>query len=431
MIGGGASGAGPGFRGTELTLLACASCSAVVAAAPMPLAATGRVVVADLLPALALVGVFGALHALLSLRGRGEDELVAPLVMFPLGLSLALSRHLAPDLADRQLAWTILAVGAMAIVAVAPFDPRLLRRYRYSWAIAGILLVAVTLVAGRPGPLGGPRLWVSFFGLSFQPSEALKLLLVVFLAGYLSERRELIAERRRLLGPMSAPPLAYLAPLGVVLGGSLALLAVQGDLGAALLLFAIALTMIYLASGRASDAALGLGAFGLGAIALHRAIPIVQIRTSIWLDPWADAHGLGYQSIQALMTIAAGGFIGTGLGAGLGAESLPAVHTDFVYAAIAEELGLAGASAVLAASALLALRGLRIALLATTPFARLLAAGLASALAIQTLIIVGGTLRLIPLTGITLPFLSHGGSSMLVSAVSAGLLLRISSGEAM
>lgn len=422
---------GRAFRGTELLLLLSASAVALVAPAPLPLREAGRIGVWDLAPTIVLIGAFVVLHFVLVVRGRGEDEVIAPLVLFLTGLSLALSRHLAPDLADRQLAWTILAVCTMAVVAVAPFDPRLLRRYRYTWAIAGIALVGLTLVAGRPGPLGGPRLWLSAGGLSFQPSEALKLLLVVFLAAYLSERRELIAERHLRIGPLSAPPIAYLAPLGVVFGASLALLAVQGDLGAALLLFAIALAMLYLASGRAGTAALGMVAFALAAIVLHRFIPIVQLRTALWLDPWSDPQGLGYQSIQALMTVGAGGVIGTGLGAGLGAASLPAVHTDFVFAAVAEELGLAGASAVLAAYALLALRGLRIALSASTPFAGLLAAGLTTALAIQTAIIVGGTLRLIPLTGITLPFLSHGGSSMLVSAVSAGLLLRISTGESM
>ncbi len=421
----------PRFRGTELLLLISASAIAIVAPAPLPLRAGGRVGVSDLAPALVLIGAFVAVHLLFTFRGRGEDEVLAPLILFLTGISLALSRHLAPDLADRQLAWTILAVGAMAFVAIAPFDPRLLRRYRYTWAIAGILLVGVTLVAGRPGPLGGPRLWLSLGGLSFQPSEALKILLVVFLAAYLSERRELLAERQLGFGPFSAPPFAYLAPLGVVFGASLALLAVQGDLGAALLLYAIALSMLYLASGRSGTAALGLVAFALGAVVLHRYIPIVQVRTALWLDPWSDPQGLGFQSVQALMTVGAGGVIGTGLGAGLAADYLPAVHTDFVFAAIAEELGLAGASAVLAVCALLALRGLRIALSATTPFARLLAAGLSTALAIQTVIIVGGTLRLIPLTGITLPFLSHGGSSMLVSAISAGLLLRISTGESM
>jgi cell division protein FtsW (lipid II flippase) len=291
------------------------------------------------------------------------------------------------------------------------------------------VLVAATLVGGRSLYAGGPALWLGFGSFVFQPSEALKFLLVVFLAGYLADKRELLADASTQIGPLKLPPLPYLAPMGVLLGLSLSLLAVQGDLGAALLLFAISLGMLYLASSRLDYVLVGLAGFGAGAYLMYRQLSVVGTRVEIWLDPWSRAQESGYQLVQSMLALAGGGVMGTGIGFGSPAD-IPAVHTDFVYAAIVEELGMAGGTAILALYALLAIRGFRIAIVATDPFDRLLAAGLTFAIATQTLIIVGGVVRLIPLTGITLPFLSYGGSSMVVSAISVGLLLRVSAGRA-
>ena len=227
------------------------------------------------------------------------------------------------------------------------------------------------------------------------------------------------------LGPLRLPPLPYLAPLGAILGLSLGLLAAQGDLGAALLLYAIALGMLYAASGRLSYVVMGLAAFGAGAAALARITPIVATRVAVWRDPFAQSSDAGYQLVQGLVAIGSGGVLGSGLG--LGAPLLvPAVHTDFVYAALVEELGLAVGLGVLVIYAVVVLRGLRIATTAATRFEALLAAGLSFGLALQTFIIIGGVTRLVPLTGITLPFLSYGGTSMVISTASVGLLLAIS-----
>jgi cell division protein FtsW (lipid II flippase) len=312
------------------------------------------------------------------------------------------------------------------------FPLRWLHRYRYTWAFLGAGLVALTLLVGRGATLAGgatdqdgPRLWLAWGGFQFQPAEVLKLLLVVFLAGYLTDKREVLGSAVTKLGPLRLPPLPYLAPLVVMLGGSLALLAAQRDLGAALLLYVTGLGMLYLASGRLGYVVLGLGAFLVGAWAMHTVLGVVQLRTAVWLDPWSDADGGGYQNIQALMAIAAGGVMGTGLGFGQ-PDVIPFAHTDFVYAALVEEMGLAGSLAVLALYGVLFWRGYRTGLRAGSVFGVLLAGGLVFALSVQTFVIGAGILRLIPLTGITLPFLSHGGTSLITSAAAVGLVLRIS-----
>ena len=415
-------------RLTELLLVGVAAGIALASSAALPLRDGRPATLGDIQPALILIGGVLAVHAALSVGRRGEDPILLPVVLCLLGLGLALSRRLAPDLAGRQAVWQLVALAALAIAALAPFDLGRLRRYRYSLAAAGLALVGVTLVAGRPAIPGGPALWLGIGPFTLQPSEVLKLLLVVAMAGYLADRRVLLAGAGSRLGPLRLPPLPYVAPLGVMLGLSLLLLAVQRDLGAALLLFAIALVLLYIASGRLAYVAFGGAAFSAGSLALHRLLGIVQTRTAIWLDPWSDAQGAGYQLVQALLAMGAGGVLGRGLGRGM-PEAIPAVHTDFVYAAIVEELGVAGAAAVLMLYGILVLRGLRVAVAQRGPFEQLLAAGLAVALGCQALIILAGNLRLIPLTGITLPLLSHGGSSLLVSAVSVGLLLRLSATE--
>ncbi|MFN2114885.1 MAG: FtsW/RodA/SpoVE family cell cycle protein [Anaerolineae bacterium] len=421
-----ATGAAP--RWTELLLLMLAAGIGLAAALPRAVTSGGptpSVAVSELAPTVTLILVLLLAHFALVLWGRGADQVVLPLVACLMLLSLALVQRLAPALAMRQWLWLLLAVPTLVLAALLPFDLRLLRRYRYTWALAGIGLVALTLIAGRAASPGGPRLWLGVGGLSFQPAEVLKLLLVVFLAGYLEDKRELLSQATTRVGPLRLPPLPYLVPLLVMLGLSLVLLAVQGDLGAALLLFAISLGLLYLASSRPAYLVVGLALFLAGAWILHDHVAVVATRASIWRDPWTDPQGAGYQLVQSLMAMSAGGVLGTGIGLGL-PTAIPAVHTDFVYAAIVEEIGLAGAAAVVLVYLVLSMRGFRIALEAVETFARLLAAGLTLAIAVQTLIILGGVLKLIPLTGITLPFLSAGGSSMVISCVAAGLLLRIS-----
>lgn len=414
-----------GLRLVELGLGAVAAGIAIAAALPLSMRPDGGFALAALRPALMLVAAFAVVHIGLCLRGRGADQRVLPILLALTGIGLAFSQRLAPALAGRQWWWVLAGVAMIGLAALAPFDLRLLQRYRYSWAFLGIALVSLTLVAGQSAVPGGPRLWLAVGGFTFQPSEALKLLVVFFLAGFLEDKREILSEASLRIGRLRLMPIPYLAPLAVMLGLSLALLFAQRDLGAALLLFSISLGMLYLASARPEFVAAGLAVFALGAWLLHHEIAVVQTRVAIWRDPWSDPSDTGYQLIQGLMAVGAGGIFGTGIGQGL-PTAVPAVHTDFIFAAIVEEIGLAGAGAILLLYGLLFMAGFRIAIRARTPLGQLLAAGLTFGLAIQTLIILGGVLKLIPLTGVTLPFMSHGGTSMLVSGITAGLLLRIS-----
>lgn len=399
-----------------LAWLPALAAAATGQAAGAPFAGAALIGLAALGPAFALLAV------LVRRRLRVADPLLLPLVCFLMSLGLVLQARLAPALFARHLFWSVAGVAALGAGALLPLPLRLLARYRYTWALSALALVAVTLVAGKEAAPGGPRLWLELFGLSFQPAEPLKLVLVIFLAGYLEDKQDLLARGSWKIGPLRLIPWPYLAPLAIMLGGSLLLLAVQRDLGAALLLYGIGLGLLYVASLRPAYVLLGGAAFAAGAALLHSRLPVARIRLAIWLDPWTDAQGYGYQLVQSLMAVAGGGFLGSGLGLGQ-PTVIPAVHTDFVFAAIAEELGLAGAAAVVLVYALLSLRGLRGAMRATG-FAALLAAGISIALSLQALIIMGGVIKLIPLTGITLPFLSYGGTSLITSAVMLGLLLR-------
>jgi cell division protein FtsW (lipid II flippase) len=255
--------------------------------------------------------------------------------------------------------------------------------------------------------------------VSVQPTEAVKLLLVVFLAAYLEENRELLAMSGRRL------PVAYLAPILVMIGIALVLFWLQRDLGPALLFSTVLLAMLYMASGRLSYVLGGLALLIVGGAVASKLFQHVGTRIAIWIDPWSVRETIGYQLVQALYAFSSGGVFGTGLDFGA-PRYIPAVHTDFVIAAIGEELGLAGTLAVVALFVLFVQRGLTIALQARDGFAMLLAAGLTSVVALQALIILGGTLELMPLTGITLPFVSYGGSSVVANFLIVGMLLRIS-----
>jgi cell division protein FtsW (lipid II flippase) len=267
--------------------------------------------------------------------------------------------------------------------------------------------------------INGARLWVKLGPLQFQPGELAKIALIVFLAGYLREKREVLAQGR----------LKDFGPLLVIWGAAMLVLVETNDLGSALLYFGIFLAMLYIATARVAYVALGAGLFIGGAAVAYQSIGRVQERVDCWLHPWDDVHGACYQTVQGTYAIGNGGFGGTGLGRGTftttgGSNLIPYVNTDFIYAALAQELGLIGAAAVLLLYMVFALRGFRISMLAEDGFSKLLAAGLTFAFALQAFINVGGLLRVAPLTGITLPFVSYGGSSVVANFILlAGLLL--------
>jgi peptidoglycan glycosyltransferase len=303
-----------------------------------------------------------------------------------------------------------------------------LRRYKYTWAAAGIALLLLVFVFGSI--VGGARLTLHIGPFAGQPSELLKVILVVFLAAYLAENRALLAMSSTRVGAFNLPPLPYLLPMLAMWGLALAIVIVQRDLGAALLYFLVFLGLLYVATRRIAYVLFGIALFLAGGALLYVLFTHVQDRINIWIDPFADAQGAGYQVIRAMYAYGRGGILGTGLGAGLPSvgdvPSIPAIHTDFVFAALAEELGMLGALAILGLYLIIAERGFRIAAAATDDFRALLATGLTLVIVVQAAIITGGNLRVLPLTGVTLPFISYGGSSLLVNGAVIGLLLALS-----
>ena len=397
--------------------------------------------------------LFVVISGILSWRSPRADELLLPLVAMLAGLGLLIMARLQPsfdaqglteyygNVAAKQSLFVTVGVVLLLVMALAPLDRIFIRlqrmslmdwlkNHRWTWVVFGIILIAITFVFGE-GPEGqDQKLWIDLGFFTFQPSELLKLALVIFLASYLDQHREVVAHGWQ-VGPLRLPPLPYLVPMVGMWGMTMVIIVIQRDLGAALLLFGIFLAMLYVATGKASYALVGLLAFSVGAFGMYRVIGRVQERVAIWLDPWADAQGAGYQIVQGQYGLSAGGIFGAGLGQGSPAV-VPAIHTDFVYTAIAEEFGIAGAIGVLILYVLLMYRGYHIALRLNSRFRgfeQLFAVGLTSILAIQTFIIIAGNLRVIPLTGITLPFISYGGSSVLVNFLIIGLLLRISAGR--
>ncbi|HET9879561.1 MAG TPA: FtsW/RodA/SpoVE family cell cycle protein [Candidatus Limnocylindria bacterium] len=376
-----------------------------------------------------------AAHAILVLSGQRGDQLLLPLVATIGGVGLVMLNRLAPevettqafglqlDVAQTQLLWFSVGTVAMLVVAVGLRDDGPLRHYKYTWAALGIGMLVFTALFGFE--VNGARLWVALGPIAVQPGEFVKIVLVIFIAGYLADNRALLTEASLRIGPIRVPPLPYLLPMLALFGVVMLVVVRQNDLGQALLLFGIFLTMLFVATGRRSYVLIGLLLFVAGVFVAYRLFPHVAVRVDIWIDPFADPTDRGFQPIRGLFAFARGGLFGEGLGQGL-PSSIPLVHTDFIFAAIAEELGLIGAFAVLALFLTFVFRGLRIAMLARDEFSALLAVGITASLGLQTLIIVAGNLKLIPLTGITLPFVSYGGSSILASFLMIGLLLSVS-----
>jgi cell division protein FtsW (lipid II flippase) len=381
-----------------------------------------------------------AAHLAQVVAGRRTDQVLLPAVGLLGGIGLLLMERLPQDLvgasiagrslglSDVHLVWLLVAIGAATAVAVAARSDAWLRRYKYTWAAFGIALLLATFVLGRE--VDGALLTISVGPLSGQPSELLKVILVIFLAGYLSEFRPILATESTRLGPIRVPPVPYLLPMLAMWAVAFLIVVFQRDLGAAFLFFAVFLALLYIATGRAAYVVLGVALGVLGALLAYRLFGHVRARVDIWLDPFADPLGAGYQVVQSLYAFARGGVFGTGLGAGLplvdGRLPVPAIHTDFPLAALGEELGLAGVLAILGCYLVIVERGLRIAASAADDFRALLAAGLALVVGVQAFIIAGGNLRIIPLTGVTLPFISYGGSSLLANGIVVGLLLALS-----
>ncbi|MBN1260274.1 MAG: FtsW/RodA/SpoVE family cell cycle protein [Anaerolineae bacterium] len=359
-------------------------------------------------------------YAILRKKRPEADLMLLPPVALLTGWGLLLLARLAPGFLPRQIVW--LFVGCVALTGVALQTPllRLLQRYRYTLLAGGLLLLAATLVFGVNPSGYGAQLWLGFAGLYFQPSEILKLLLVVYLASYLAARGELLNTRH---GKGAWP--AVFGPMLLMIGLALVLLAWQQDLGAALLFYLTALAMLYLAWGKLSHVIIGLLMFAPVAVAGALISDRVALRVSIWLDPWAPAQAdRAFQILQSLFALSAGGLFGEGLGQGR-PTLIPAVHTDFIYAALADEFGITGAIALIGLISYFVFHILQMAQERQNTFESLLAGGIAALLGIQAWVIIAGNAKLIPITGVTLPFLSYGGSSLTTMMIATGILLNM------
>jgi cell division protein FtsW (lipid II flippase)/cell division protein FtsI/penicillin-binding protein 2 len=369
---------------------------------------------------------FATAHLLLSRHLPHRDPLLLPVGALLTGWGLLLIGRLALNFLLRQAMWLLISTPVLLIIVRLSRDLRWLRRFRYTWLFGGLALLAATLVLGVNPSGYGPRLWLGAWGVYLQPSEPLKLLMIVYLASYLAERRDLLLSEGWKVGRWRLPPLAYVGPLLAMFGLAVVLLGWQQDLGAAMLFFFTFLAMLYLATGQWGYVAAGLALFVIVGLAGYRFSDRIALRVDGWLNPWPGAADRAFQIVQSLLAFGAGGVFGQGLGLG-SPTFIPAVHTDFVFAATGEEFGLAGALVIVALYGVLTLRGFRIAARAPHTFERFLAAGLTAGLVIQAWVIMAGNAKLAPIAGVTLPFVSYGGSSLLTSFIALGLLLRISS----
>jgi len=431
----------PKRRGVELALVILAAVIVTAADAVVELNVQHTV---D-----ARVGYYGAGFAALWIAAHVVVRAVAPHadpVLLPVaallnGLGLVLIHRL--DLAAAQIAaaagesapnpdasmqvlWTAIGIVGFIAVLLIIRRPRVLARYAYTFGLIGlVLLVLPAVLPKRFAEVNGARAWIRLGGFSIQPGEFAKLALLVFFASYLVDKRDLLATAgRRFLG-VTLPRARDLGPVLVAWLASLAILVRETDLGTSLLFFGMFVALLYVATERVSWLAIGLLLFAGGAYAAYHLFGHVQLRVEIWLHPFRYASNLSYQPVQALLGMGTGGMFGTGLGLGH-PEIVPYANTDFIVSTIGEELGLFGVVAILMLYAVLVMRGFRIGLAARDDFSKLLATGLATALGLQVFVIVGGVTGLVPLTGITTPFLSYGGSSLIASFALIALLLRIS-----
>jgi cell division protein FtsW (lipid II flippase) len=374
-----------------------------------------------------------ATHIYLRIRLPNADPYLVPLVALLTAIGLVMIYRIDDGLARDQANWFVFGLILFALTIQFLRDYDVLERYRYTIAAIGLLLLLSPRLPGIGQQVNEAYLGVKIGPLAFQPAEFSKICIIVFLASYLREHREvLIVGARRVLG-VTLPPLKHFGPLVVVWGASMFMLVFIRDLGSSLMFFAAFLALLYVATGRFSFVVIGMAMFVVGAWFFASTVPHVHDRVEIWLNPYNDPDGSGYQILQSIFAQADGGLFGKGFAQGLitipgsgGDALLPAAQTDTIYALIVNELGLFGACGLILVYLLVTARGFKIALLADDGFSKLLATGLTAVFAIQAFVIVGGVTRAIPLTGVTLPFVSYGGSSIVANFVLLALLLLIS-----
>ncbi|NYJ05438.1 FtsW/RodA/SpoVE family cell cycle protein [Petropleomorpha daqingensis] len=430
-----ATGPAPKRRGTELALLAFALVITLAAQCIVDLTVTG-----SLRPELAEFGIWitalwTAAHLAIRKWAPYADPLLLPAVALLVGLGLSVIHRL--DLADAQngrgsesaptqLIWATIGVALFVAVLVVIRDHRVLARYAYILVLAGLVLLAIpAILPARFSQINGAKLWILVGGFSIQPGEFAKICLVIFFAAYLVDKRDVLALASRRVVGLELPRGRDLGPVLVIWGLSILVLVFERDLGSSLLLFGIFVVMLYIATERASWLVIGLLLFAAGAFLAYQVFGHVQQRVDVWLDPFKYKSTDGYQLVQSLFGLGTGGLFGAGLGGGR-PDQVPVAKSDFIASAIGEELGLFGLVAVIIVYLILVERGLRTSLIVRDAFGKLLAAGLSFAIAWQVFVVLGGVTGLLPLTGLTTPFLAYGGSSLVANFALVALLVRIS-----
>jgi cell division protein FtsW (lipid II flippase) len=431
----------PTRRGTELLLLVFVSVLVTAAFVLVEANQEQELTMQVVYYGLAYMGLFGAAHIAVRRWAPYADPLILPCAALLNGIGLVMIHRI--DLASiqtalqkgstysaqapKQVLWTTIALALFVVVLVVVKDHRTLARYGYTMGFVGLfLLVLPGILPGSLSTVNGAKVWLKIGGvLSIQPGEFAKVMLIVFFAAFLVAKRDLfMAAGRKFLG-LELPRPRDLGPLVLALFVSVGVLALEKDLGNSVLIFGIVLVMLYIATERAAWVIIGFIPFMICCVLADKFFAHVQVRVENWINPFADPSGNGYQLVQALFGLGTGGVFGTGLGAGR-PDIVPEANSDFILSSIGEELGLLGLFAVLMIYLLLALRGLRSALAVRDTFGKLLGGGLAFSLVWQVFVVTGGVTRLIPETGLTSPFLSAGGSSLVASYVVVALLLRIS-----
>ncbi len=387
---------------------------------------SNAVIPARIGPFLLLVLVLiGVAHIAVRLLARGADGTLLPLAVILHGIGFVMISRLDEQFAAQQALWSLVSIVAFVGTLLVVQRATDLARYKWTLLLVGAGLLLMPMVPGLGRNVNGARIWVGVGPLGFQPGEFAKLALAIFFAGYLAERRELIAASTWRIGPLRLPEWHHFAPILVAWGFAVMVMVGEKDLGSSLMFFALFVVMLWVATERVTYLILGVVLFGAAAYISWRTFGHVQRRVDVWLDPWSDQYDSGWQIVQSLFGIGDGGLTGTGLGRG-NPGKIPYAESDFIFAAIGEEMGLAGATGVLIAYLLLIGSGLRVALRTDRSFEKLLATGLTTIVGIQAFIIIGGVIKVVPLTGITLPFVSYGGSSLLANYMLLAILIRLS-----
>lgn len=378
------------------------------------------------------MGVYAIAHVAIAFLAPYADQVMLPVVALlnAVGLVVIYRLDLAErpgygPLAERQMLWSLVGVGLMVLTLMVIRDHKSLSRYSYLLGLVGLILLALPLVWPQPPGYEEARIWLWLGPFSIQPGEFSKILLLIFFAQLLAQKRALFTVAgKRFLG-MTFPRIRDLAPILMVWAIAILIMGISNDFGPALLLFATVLGMVYFATGRASWLFIGVGLVAVGGYAVYQVSSKIQERVSNFIDPFADFDGIGNQPANALIGLSWGGITGTGLGYGH-PELVPVAHSDYILAALGEELGFVGIAAVLCLFAVFITRGFRTAMQARDSYGKLLASGLALTIVIQIFVVAGGVSAMLPMTGLTTPFMSAGGSSVMANYILLGLLLRIS-----